>query len=1376
MSDEPRGAAISAILAEQRLRAASGASFRAEDLLESDTRLGDDREAVLDLIYNELVLREERGETPDVGEYQARFPGLGAALSDLFADHAAIDAGPGDAVAGTLVLPDSGVAPGGTIVLPAAHDAAGLLGSTEEEPHPATPPGGRWPALDGYEIQGVLGEGGMGVVYRARDLRRGAPVAIKTIRRIEASAIYRFKREFRALLGVSHANLVCLHELISDGRTPYIVMEYIEGTDFLDFVRHGHRIAGGPRDATAPAAGLPGALDRLRESLRQLVEALMALHRAGLLHRDVKPSNVHVARDGRVVLMDFGLATEGPGHTFDPSMAGGFVGTVAYASPEQAAGRRPTEASDWYSVGVMLFEALTGRLPFPGQFFDVLMAKQGAEPPPPSTLAPGVPDDLDALCVGLLRKEAADRPSGPEIASRLAGSAPVASSSAATSPRGPEPAFVGREAQRAVLSEAMADLAAGRTGLVFVRGGSGVGKSALVQTFLEEVAATRGAVALAGRCYERESVPYKALDSLIDALGRHLMRLPDPEMRELLPRDAATLTRVFPVLRQVGAMAEAPRRAAEVPDPHELRRRACIALRELLARVGDRRPLVLAIDDLQWGDSDSLAVLAEILRPPDPPALLLLISYRGEGAESNQPLRDLLARPWDAVVRRDLDVGPLSTAEAKALALRMLAGSGPSSDRQAEAIARESEGNPLFVVELARSLQSGGEGRAADGRGGRPITLDEVLWSRVRRLPDDALRLLQVVSVSGVPLPSSLAWSCLGLGGDERGTLGVLRAGRLIRVAGPSERGDCVEAYHDRVRETVVAHLTPEELEDCHRRLARTLEGSAWADPEVLGVHHQGAGEASRAAGFFALAAARAADALAFDRAATLYRLALDLGGEDRGLRASLGETLANAGRGAEAAREYLAAAAGAPAAESLEYRRRAAMQYLISGHIDRGQDTLGDVLAAVGMVLPRTPRRALASLLFRRALLRLRGLRFRPRDAGAIAPAELTRIDVCWSAGIGLSNVDWVRGADFHARCLVLALRAGEVSRVARALALEAAHSATGGVATRKRTARLLGRARHLAVGSGQPYALGMATLADGVAAYLESRWGDALASCDRADGLFRDGCTGVAWEIDTAHSYALWALSHLGRWGELGRRYPALVAEARERGDLYASMNLGTYIHSIVRLAADEPGAAREEVRRAMAQGSRGGYYVQHNDQLWAALQVELYVGDGAAAWEMIARTWPRLAGSLLLRVQFIRVAMLGLRARCALAAAGASADPAADARLRAAGRDAARLEREGMPWSRAQARMMRAALSSLRGRQQEAAELLGDAAGRFRAAGMDLVAAVADLRLGAILGGPDGRLLIERSEAWMTSEGIRRPDRVAALFAPGFPGSPG
>jgi hypothetical protein len=462
----------------------------------------------------------------------------------------------------------------------------------------------------------------------------------------------------------------------------------------------------------------------------------------------------------------------------------------------------------------------------------------------------------------------------------------------------------------------------------------------------------------------------------------------------------------------------------------------------------------------------------------------------------------------------------------------------------------------------------------------------------------------------------------------------------------------------------------------------------------------------------------------------------------------------------------------GATVTDALELQRRAAMQFLISGHIDEGLATLKTVLATVHMALPSTPRRSLMSLLWHRGRLRLTGLDFRHRDPSEIAEADLTRIDVCWSAGVGLSVVDTIRGADFQARGLLLSLNAGEPSRIARALAMEAAHAASTGGSNRKRTERLLKMADALARRVEHPYALGMVTLARGVTAYLEGRWRTAQEECDRAETVFRNRCTGVAWERNTANAFSLWGLSHQGEIAELSRRWPILRSQAQERGDLYAAMNLSSYLMSVVRLAADDPATARAELRETTAKWSHQGYHVQHNDALWAAVQIELYCGEGISAWDLIRRAWPALRGSLLLRVQFIRTSMHFLRARAALAAAvhlRSSSPTEARSLITAAGRDARRLEREGMPCPAAYARMIRGAVTALQGDQARAVPLLHEAVERFEAVDMRLCSAAVLRRLGELTGGTTGQAQVDRADDWMAHQSILNPSRMAAMILP-------
>ena len=611
----------------------------------------------------------------------------------------------------------------------------------------------------------------MGVVYRALDRKSGRLVALKTMNRVGAIALLRFKHEFRTLLDVVHPNLITLYELICDGRNWFLTMELLEGVNFLRYVktevatssvRQTSRIDVGDTVARAQtevipaweaqppkpspsnviasevtpagrtlAASHPG---RLRGALRQLAEGIESLHAAGKLHRDIKPSNVIVTRDGRVVLLDFGLAAEQDQDGQHLSTEEHLVGTVAYMAPEQASNRPVSPASDWYSVGVMLFEALTGRLPFLGGSITVLMNKERYDPPEPVELVPDVPEDLNALCAQLLKRKPEDRPSGPEILRRLGslgvtderGSGkPGVHLTASPSTSGQRMTLVGRRHHRVALQSALDDMRQGRPVVVYLHGSSGAGKTALLQSFLDEQIERGDAVVLAGRCYERESVPYKALDSLIDSLSHYLGRLPQLEAAALLPRDVGSLARVFPCLRRVEAVAQGQRRGLEAPDPQELRRRAFAALRELLARMGDWKPLILAIDDLQWGDVDSAALLIELLRPPDAPVLLFLATYRSEDRVTSPFLQALSkaqvlggatqedhgACRGSGVVYRELELEPLAHDEAQAVAQALLGESElvESASRQSllDAIVRESRGNPFFVAELVRHVQGG---------------------------------------------------------------------------------------------------------------------------------------------------------------------------------------------------------------------------------------------------------------------------------------------------------------------------------------------------------------------------------------------------------------------------------------------------------------------------------------------------------------------------------------------------------------------------------------------------------------------------------------------------------------------------------------------
>ncbi|MBA2527601.1 MAG: protein kinase [Pyrinomonadaceae bacterium] len=1257
-----------------------------------------------------------------------------------------------------------------------------------------------------FRIRRRLGSGGMGVVYEAHDRQTDKVVALKALTRTEASHITRFKHEFRSLADVSHPNLVALYELMSDGVYWFFTMELVNGGNFLEYVRPGYkakhsqtsltptllRSAFGEtaEDADSEAetqqldsirttfvedtlpdistntrlSRSPLDLDRLSNALRQLAEGLHGLHETGKLHRDIKPSNVLVSKEGRVVILDFGLVADVESKGLHDSIS--LAGTPDYMSPEQGAQLPISKASDWYSVGVILYQALTGRLPFSGRFFEVMMNKQSLDPPAPAELVRDVSEELNDLCVSLLRRKPEDRPTGRDVL-RVLGHGTTGS---LEQPLMPTPVsslnsvpFIGRERHKRELRDAFTATQQGQTVTVYVHGDSGVGKTALVRHFLEDLREhDSDVVILEGRCYERESVPYKALDGVIDSLTKYLMALPDGKAEASMPRDVLALARLFPVMLQVDSVFNAPQREQEIPDPFTLRRRAFAALRELFGRISDRQPLVLYIDDLQWSDADSTTLLGEILRPPDPPPLLLVASFRSEDIEAKPFLRTLL-NSTGTESRRELRVATLSKEEARDLAHRLLGSSVPAMEPVVNSIIREARGNAFLLEQLAR-YASTSEQTATTG-----ISLGVMLQARLRSLPKGTRQFVDALAVAGRPINPEVAYQAAGLSGDELPLISSLRAAQFLRSGSPNHT---VELYHDRIRETLASQLDQTTVIQIHRRLAHTLEARGIDDPEALFEHYMGAGERVRAATHAGVAAKKAADALAFDRAAAFFRRALELaparGAELIDLKRGLAEALANAGRPAEAAQAYLDVASDTSASRSLNYKRRAAEQLLMGGHIEEGLEVMRSVLAAVGFTLPAGPKRALLSLILKRLQIRLRGLNFIERDAGEISQGDLFRIDLCWAVSAGLGMVDLIRGADFQGRHLLLALRAGEPFRVARAMAMEAAQTASRGGPTRKRALQIAQRAGELAHRVGHPHAIGLSIWASAVGAYMVGHWKKAAELCEQAAEVLRDQCTGVTWELTIANRFMLNAMLNLGRIAEVSRRVPGLLAAALEQGNIFAAVDLRTRLN-LIWLAADDPNGGRAEVIEALKAWPHEGFHLQHYTSMHALAQIELYTGDVELAWKHIQGQWKALERSMLFRVQVLRIEAMHLQARAALATAAGSNDK--KNRLRVADNMAQRIAKEKIAWALPFASLVRAGIAHQEGESSKVINLLSEAVENFDLADIDLYAAATRRRLGEIIGNERGRQLVAEANTWMSKQEIKNPAAMTRMLAPGF-----
>jgi hypothetical protein len=1176
----------------------------------------------------------------------------------------------------------------------------------------------------------------MGVVHRVLDRARGREVALKTLKVPGGRELYRFKREFRALADLVHPNLVALHELYTVGDQWMFTMELVDGVPFDQWVR-------------PPAEGGGDALDerRLRGALRQLVDGVAALHAAGKLHRDVKPSNVLVERDGRVVVLDFGLIADVDAFHLDRTHERAAVGTPTYMSPEQAADEPLTDASDWYSVGVMLYQALTGRRPFEGQRDQILSRKQKEDPPRPSELAAGVPADLEVLCTMLLDRDPMRRPDGKTVLAALGREPSVATVRIAQQAvRGP---FVGRADELAELRRAAAD-SRQRCVATLVLGRSGMGKTALVRAFLDEASVDGETVILEGRCFEREAVPYKALDQVIDGLTAYLVRLPRAERDQLLPGDVAALVRLFPVLRRVPGMQGPILPGALPADPVEVRRRAFAALRDILGEIAEHRPVIIAIDDLQWGDIDGAWALAELIRGPNAPRLQAIVGHRAEDVDGE--VLDTLRR-WNQGELRELTVGALPDRDARDLWTAL---GGDAGD---DAAVRDAAGSPLLLTEIAGARAAGDTSVSS---------VDEAVRARLARLDGEARALLHVIAIATRPLTAEVVATAAQVS-EPAAAMAALRMDRLVRVRADAEA--TVEPYHDRIREAVTASMTTEELRGAHAGIARAIAAEDGADRELMIEHWLGAGDGARASRQAEHAAREAEERFAFHRAAELYALALLHGELPREVRCTLtarrARTLAAAGRLVEAAVEYRAAAALTRGRAKFALERQSVEQLLRAGHLERGLAAAEELLAEVGVHMPRTWRRTVMALLVERARLRLRGASYRERAEQDVDPDVLERLDVLWSVSSGFTFVNPVAGRVLQARLLREALTAGELRRIVYAYAFELGYRGIGGDRAREVVEDTLARARAVAARIGAPEVRGFVESAGGLASYLSGRFREAADRLDAGAAAMRQNPSEMRWQLDLCEIYGVATLWCLGELREMLRVQPDYLRAAEERGNVYAQRGLRGWRSNVVWLIGDDPAEARAQAHQAAPGRGRGEpFHLHHYYDMLCHAMIDLYeqkVGDAFARMEA---AWPEVERAQLMRIQSVEAECLWLRGTAAVAAARHDRG-----RLPAALACAEQLDRIGSPYTRVLAAQLRGAWALRRDARGAAIEALRAAIASAEVAEMAAHHAAARLRLGSVLGGAEGRSLTESAETWLRDQGVVDPRRFCNMLSPGF-----
>jgi hypothetical protein len=996
-------------------------------------------------------------------------------------------------------------------------------------------------------------------------------------------------------------------------------------------------------------------------------------------------------------------------------------------------------------------------------------------------------------------------------------------------------AFVGRASELAALREAYARVGNGELAVAVIRGRSGIGKTALARQMLATVAAERPREAsaavpifLRGRCHERETVPYKAFDAVVDELSHVLLRLPERDVIYVLPEDAQALAEIFPVLHRVEPLADPRYRRAARLDRRELRNLAFRALRELLVRLARLRTVVVFIDDLQWADPDSFALLDALLQQPGAPELLLLATCRTEAESRSPQLEEVLAQLARRPEHVRLEVGPLPAPEAERLAAQMLVAgldraspgpdraspgpdraspgpdrASPGPDRASPGpaaadegalparllaqVAREARGNPFFVMELASHLRQlrVGERQSLAAVDESSLRLDRLIVGRVRGLPEPQRRLLHLVVVAADPVPLALlarAANRSRAAPEWERDLAELAQQRLVHRSG-FRATDTVEPGHDRIREAIDESLDDEVRRLAHQRLAEALEQEGTSRTDQLAQHWLLAGQTDRAKAYVRDAAQQARRQLAFDRAAELYNTALSLEREDASrvtLYAELGDALAGAGRSAPAADAYLQAARRANAERRLDLRHRAAEQLLRGGEVRRGLELVEEVLAEVGLQLAPSVRAATASVVRRLAWLRLRGTRFEERPPESLSAEQRRVLDVLWSVNIGLSVVDTLRSADFLLRFVQLALRAGDLRRVASGLAILSGILAALGGRHLTRARRYAEEASQLAERTDDPRTRGIAMLSLALTRYFAGDFRASARELDAAERYLLDHCHGVVWELATVRSFLCFSLRILGELEQLAERYDRYTADAQRTGDRHTAANLQTY-QSIVWLVRDDPDRAAQALEGILDAWPAEMYLVQHFFHLYARCEQALYRGEPESAWRQVEQEDARLGDSGLLKVSGIRLEHARIRGRCAVALAATRPRAQRAALLKEARRCVRRLRRGEHESGRAWGTLIEAAIAWLERPDPQgglaananaaARRALEQAVAKAESAGTRTLAAAGRRRLGELLGDERGAGPLQEADGWLASQGVVDPVRFTACIAPGF-----
>jgi tetratricopeptide (TPR) repeat protein/predicted Ser/Thr protein kinase len=675
-----------------------------------------------------------------------------------------------------------------------------------------------------FEVISELGRGAETVVYRVRRRDREYALKLLTGTGNDARALTSLRREAALLGSVGDPLLPRIFEVGQVEAGPYLIMELIDGRPLAQVLR----------------------MTRLDEHhvvrlAIDIVGPLTAAHRAGLVHRDVKPDNIIICPDGTARIIDFGLVFR---HGVQQNR---LAGTLLYSAPEQTGAlRRPVDGrSDLYALGVMLYECVTGHSPYWSDDPAELIRMHATAPvPDPRSIRPGLSATLAAVIGKLMAKDPGDRyQNGESLLAdlhRLAGQPGLAFPVGVHpgEPRAADPdRLLGRDQEVVRLANRWLTAREGRGGAAVVEGPPGVGKSRLVREVTNAVSAD-GDLVLYGKCVPDDPVPLAPLRAAVERYLRTVDRLPDPareraveRLRRAAGRGGSLLGALSPLLAEV---VQAPDLGEK--DRHEQFINAVAAF--LIGLADEFQGVVLHIDDVQWLDGPTHRVLQQLTsRLPGTPLLVLATSRDDAG---NAPGLARFMADMDATLDTRISLAPLPRDAAAHLLVAHLGGVRVA-DAVLDELVERVGGNPFTVVEYVRAIIDAGlitpswEEWRLDLAGLDRLDLSgdalDLVLQRIDGLGIDSRHLLAAGAAAGrrfdVDLVSMICEIDPRYG---RHALAEAEARRLVTASGP----DGYRFPHDRIREALLAELHPGTLHRLHQRIAEILESTGGSDSRYV--------------------------------------------------------------------------------------------------------------------------------------------------------------------------------------------------------------------------------------------------------------------------------------------------------------------------------------------------------------------------------------------------------------------------------------------------------------------------------------------------------------------------------------------------------------